>query len=201
MRKTGMLVPLEGQIHFVEGFRRGWEIAHNQGKPILILFTADWCNYCHAMAREAFCESSVVNLSQEFTCVLVDADAEPEVCRQFRVRGYPTIQFLSPRGLPLNRLTGKQAPVQLANEMQAALQAVAQKGRRTHHAPTSVNVSPWPTKAGPIWPTGGQPWLRSDQFRFNSLTRFCSIVFACPIRRCNGTIASQRQQSLDASAQ
>jgi len=125
--KTSLLEPLEGQIQFVEGFRRGWEVAHSQGKPILILFTAHWCNYCHAMAREAFCEPSVVNLAQEFTCVLVDADAEPEVCRQFRVRGYPTIQFLSPRGLPLNRLTGKQPPVQLVNEMQAALQAVARR--------------------------------------------------------------------------
>jgi len=125
--KAESRVPLEGEIKFVEGFRRGWEIAHSQGKPILILFTADWCNYCHAMAREALCEPSVVNLANEFTCVLVDADAEPEVCRQFRVRGYPTIQFLSPRGLPLNRLTGKQPPVQLVNEMQAALQAVARK--------------------------------------------------------------------------
>jgi thiol:disulfide interchange protein len=125
--KTGMLEPLEGQIQFVEGFRHGWEVAHSQGKPILILFTAQWCNYCHAMARESFCEPSVVDLAQQFTCVLVDADAEPEVCRQFRVRGYPTIQFLSPRGLPLNRLTGKQPPVQLVSEMQAALQAVARR--------------------------------------------------------------------------
>jgi thiol-disulfide isomerase/thioredoxin len=125
--KASLLEPLEGQIRFVEGFRRGWEVAHSQGKPILILFTAHWCNYCHAMAREAFCEPAVVNLASEFTCVLVDADAEPEVCRQFRVRGYPTIQFLSPRGLPLNRLTGKQPPVQLVNEMQAALQAVARR--------------------------------------------------------------------------
>ncbi len=125
--KVDALMPLEGQIQFIEGFRRGWEVAHSQGKPILILFTAHWCNYCHAMAREALSEPSVVKLAKDFTCVLVDADAEPEVCRQFRVRGYPTIQFLSPRGLPLNRLTGKQPPVQLANEMQAALQAVAQR--------------------------------------------------------------------------
>src|SRR6185437_62232 len=99
-------IALQGPIQFVQGFRDGWDMAHEQGKPILLLFTADWCNYCHAMAREALCDPAVVNLAHDFICVQVDADAEPEVCRQFRVRGYPTIQFLSPRGLPLNRLTG-----------------------------------------------------------------------------------------------
>ena len=68
-----------------------------------------------------------MSLSEQFVCVLVDADAEPEVCRQFRVKGYPTIQFLSPRGTPLNRVTGKQPTVQLVMEMQAALQAVARR--------------------------------------------------------------------------
>jgi thiol-disulfide isomerase/thioredoxin len=121
------LVPLEGRIDFVEGFRHGWEVANSQGKPILVLFTAEWCNYCHALASEALSEPSVVKLAGQFTCVMVDADSEPDVCRQFRVRGYPTIQFLSPRGLPLNRLTGKQPAGQLASEMEAALQAVARR--------------------------------------------------------------------------
>ena len=114
-----------GRIHFVEGYRAGTAAARDAGKPLLVFFTATWCDYCHAMANEAFCQDAVVNLSERFTCVLVDADREPEVCRQFRVRGYPTIQFLSPRGLPLNRITGKQPGHQLVMEMQAALQAVA----------------------------------------------------------------------------
>jgi thiol:disulfide interchange protein len=114
-----------GRIRFVEGYRRGCEVARAQGKPVLLFFTATWCDYCHAMARDAFCQEPVVNLSQQFVCVLVDADAEPDVCRQFRVRGYPTIQFLSPRGMPLNRITGKQPGHQLVMEMQAALQAIA----------------------------------------------------------------------------
>lgn len=116
-----------GRIQFTEGFRRGVDTARQQGKPMLVFFTATWCDYCHAMANEAFCQDAVVNLSERFTCILVDADRESDVCREFRVRGYPTIQFLSPRGLPLNRVTGKQPGHQLVMEMQAALQAVARR--------------------------------------------------------------------------
>lgn len=116
-----------GRLVFVQGYERGCQAAQHDGKPMLLFFTADWCQHCHAMAADALCQDSVVRLSREFTCVMVDADAEPKVCQQYHVRGYPTIQFLSPRGVPLNRVTGKQPPAQLVMEMQAALQAVARR--------------------------------------------------------------------------
>jgi len=45
------------------------------------------------------------------------------------VRGYPTVQFISPRGVPLNRMMGKTPAQQLAVEMQAALEATATRVR------------------------------------------------------------------------
>jgi len=119
-----------GRIQFVEGYARGSEIARREGRPMLVFFTATWCDYCHQMAKEAFSEDQVVRLSGRFLCVLVDADKEPNVCSNFGVRGYPTIQFLSPGGLPLNRITGKRPGHQLVVEMQAALQAVARRPER-----------------------------------------------------------------------
>lgn len=118
---------VQGPIGFVDGYRRGCELAQQDGKPMLVFFTAPWCDYCRAMMAEAFHHQAVVKLSGQFVCVLVDADAEPEVCRQFRVRGYPTVQFLSPRGTPLNRMTGKQGSAELVLQMQAALQALARR--------------------------------------------------------------------------
>jgi uncharacterized protein YyaL (SSP411 family) len=94
---------------------------------MLLFFTASWCEYCHQMAEEAFTHPQVVGLSGQFVCVLIDADAEPNVCRQFEVTGYPTIQFLSPRGVPLNRVVGKQPGHQVMMAMQAALQHVARR--------------------------------------------------------------------------
>jgi thioredoxin-related protein len=116
-----------GRLQFVEGFPRGYAEASRQSKPMLLFFTAPWCEYCHQMAAEAFVHPQVVNLSDQFVCVLVNADTEPDVCRQFAVNGYPTVQFLSPRGVALNRLVGKQPARQLMMAMQAALQNVARR--------------------------------------------------------------------------
>lgn len=118
---------IRGGVQFVNGYHRGFELARDQHKPMLVFFTAEWCTYCHQMEADAFTQAPVVNLSKQFVCILVDADCEPNVCRDFRVKGYPTIQFLSPRGVPLNRVTGKQPSQQLVIQMQAALQAVARR--------------------------------------------------------------------------
>jgi hypothetical protein len=79
------------------------------------------------MADEAFNDAQVVRLASQFTCILVDADAEPETCKQMHVEGFPTIQFLSPRGAPLNRLVGKRPSEQLIASMHEALQSVARR--------------------------------------------------------------------------
>lgn len=114
-----------GRLHFVEGFRTGSEQAMQEGKPMLVFFTAEWCGYCHQMEEEAFTSDQVAALSERFVCILVDADHEADICRQFQIRGYPSIVFLSPWGTPLNRLMGKKSANQLVLEMHTALQALA----------------------------------------------------------------------------
>jgi thioredoxin-related protein len=114
-----------GRMRFVEGYRAGAEAAAAQRKPMLLFFTASWCHYCHQLAAEAFTDSTVVGLSERFVCVLIDADREPSVCRYFQVPAYPTIQFISSRGQPLNRIVGKQPSREVVRQMQAALQQLA----------------------------------------------------------------------------
>jgi thioredoxin-like negative regulator of GroEL len=116
-----------GRLRFVEGYERGYSEARRQNKPLLLFFTAEWCHYCHQMADEALTNDQVVSLSDRFVCVLVDADAAPDICRQFRVARFPTIQFVSPQGVVLNRLEGKRPGHQVTIAMQAALQTVARR--------------------------------------------------------------------------
>jgi len=131
MASAGDDNPVQGAISFVQGYDRGYEQAQRQGKPMLVFFSAPWCDYCHRMADEAFADAVVVEWSERFVCVLVDAHAEPEVCGQFRVRAYPTVQFLSPRGVPLNRVVGRRGAEQLVTQMQAALGATARRSTAT----------------------------------------------------------------------
>jgi thiol-disulfide isomerase/thioredoxin len=116
---------VRGRLQFVDGYRAGVEAAAAQRKPMLLFFTASWCSYCHQLAADAFTDESVVRLSEQFVCVLVDADREPEVCQQFQVSGYPTIQFVSSRGQLLNRVVGKRPGHVLVRQMHAALQGLA----------------------------------------------------------------------------
>lgn len=127
-------VPADG-ILFVEGYHRATAMAHEQGKPLLLFFTADWCRFCHQMADESFRQGPVVSLSERFVCVLVDADHEQQLCQQFAVRMFPTILFVSGDGAVLGRVTGKQPSHKLIIEMQSALQTIA---RRTEWSPTTV---------------------------------------------------------------
>lgn len=120
-----------GNIDFIQGYSDGYQRAQEEGKPMLVFFTAQWCNFCHQMEAEAFTDSQVVQLARQFVCVLVDADQEPSVCQEFRVRGYPTIQFLSARGVPLNRMTGKRPAQHVVAQMQAALMATATRENQT----------------------------------------------------------------------
>ena len=114
-------------VPFVRGYDRGYERARREGKPMLVFFAADWCKFSQQMTDETFADSKVVRWCERFVCIRVDPDRETEVCREFRVRGYPTVQFLSPRGVPLNRVVGKQPADQLVLEMQAALSATASR--------------------------------------------------------------------------
>jgi thiol:disulfide interchange protein len=116
---------VRGSLRFIEGYEAGYAAAAAQKKPMLLFFTASWCHFCHQLAADAFNDASVVSLSERFVCVLVDADREPQVCAYFRVRSYPTIQFVSARGQLLNRMVGKRPGRELSRQMHAALQTLA----------------------------------------------------------------------------
>ncbi len=116
-----------GAVQFVAGHDAGLAHAQRTGKPVMLFFTAPWCTYCHQMADEAFTDAQIVALADRFTCVLVDADEEPQVCQYYGVRGFPTVQFLAASGQPLSRVVGKQPPHQLLLEMHSALQEVTRR--------------------------------------------------------------------------
>lgn len=115
---------------FVDGFAAGQRAAAASGKPLVLFFTAEWCGYCHEMAREALADGRVVALSKQFVCVRIDADAEPHVCQRFNIPGMPTLLFLGADGRALTPtgLIGKQPAEVVVAHMQAALQTMAYRG-------------------------------------------------------------------------
>lgn len=118
-------------LQFVSGYASALAEARREGRPLLVFFSAPWCHYCQQMSNEAFTDPEVVKLSRHFTCVVVDADVDAELCARLRVRALPTVQFISPSGVPLNRLTGKKSAPDVIAQMRAVLEAT------TYHAQSS----------------------------------------------------------------
>lgn len=114
-----------GELQFVSDHEIGRQLGAERGRPCLLFFTAEWCSFCHRMENSAFVDQRVSELAKHFICIRVDADHDQEVCRQYDVSGYPTIQFLSAKGQTLHRLVGRQSPDNLALGMQAALERFA----------------------------------------------------------------------------
>ena len=119
------LIVQRGSLFFVADSQTGRNLAQEHGMPCLLFFTAEWCTFCHKMEEASFYNSTVQRLANQFVCVLVDADREPNTCSEFQVRGYPTVQFLAADGRQLHSLVGQQSTSQLLAGMQIALERVA----------------------------------------------------------------------------
>jgi hypothetical protein len=78
--------------------------------------------FCRQMREETFADQQIIELASQFVCLAVDVDQEPEICQDFHVEAFPTIQFISPQGVRLHRVLGKKDPETLAAQMQVALE-------------------------------------------------------------------------------
>jgi thiol:disulfide interchange protein len=87
-------------------YARAAEQAAREGKPLLVDFTASWCNACNELEAEVFEQPAVrAMLMRQFVLVKVDFDADtPEsnaLLARFGVSGLPSVVFVSPDGVHL----------------------------------------------------------------------------------------------------
>ena len=85
------------------------------GRTIVADFTADWCPPCRAIAPE------LDILAAKYTdveFVKIDADTNPELTRELKILGIPTIVKFSPEGDEVARSTGAVKAEALALRLQ-----------------------------------------------------------------------------------
>ena len=112
----------EQHVAFLTDFGQALEEARRSGKPLLVFFETDECLYCHQMLEETFHDEQVIRLAENFVCLRIEAGDAPEICKDFHIEAFPTVQFITPEGAHLHRVLGKKEPATLAVQMQAALQ-------------------------------------------------------------------------------
>ena len=100
-------------IHWEKKFDEALKKAQRAGKPLVVVFWAEWCGWCHRLDRTTYADPAVVRRAQEFVAVKVNTEGsrrELQVSAKYGVRSLPTILFLSPQGRQLFRVNGYQGP-------------------------------------------------------------------------------------------
>ncbi len=77
-------------------FREAMARARREQKPLVLDFTAAWCQPCLRMIRETFPDPKVAPLLERCVLVKVDTDEHPGLSQKYGVVGLPDIRLLTP---------------------------------------------------------------------------------------------------------
>jgi thioredoxin-like negative regulator of GroEL len=91
-------------------FARGLREARHSGKPVLVVFYAEWCRHCASFSRQFF-NPAVVRLSKSLVMVRVDVDEHPNLSARYSPDGsyVPRTMVLRPDGSLISDIQGSQA--------------------------------------------------------------------------------------------
>lgn len=119
----------KGNVEMVPASTQAIEQAAQQGKPVVLVFTADWCPFCRQLERETLTDGEVARLAKQFVVLRVDmtSSTPPEetvqLARRYGAEGLPTVAFLNAKGEWVKELTlvGYEPPRAFAQRMRHVL--------------------------------------------------------------------------------
>lgn len=110
-------------IDWIADYASGTDQARAEGKSSMLFFTADWCPPCTELKEYVFSDKRVVAASRPLVNIVVDVDHNPEVVREYKVRGIPKIFFLNAQGRKIGTFDGPRSVKNLVKHMEAAAEA------------------------------------------------------------------------------
>lgn len=94
--------------------------ARQDGKPLLIYFSATWCGPCREMEASLWSRPDVIAMSGKFVCLHVDIDRDASTAARYDAVTVPAVSIADPWGTELARREGYGSP----DEYVALLRAV-----------------------------------------------------------------------------
>jgi uncharacterized protein YyaL (SSP411 family) len=86
-------------IHWRTWGEEAFQEAVQQDKPLFLVISSSWCEWCHIMDETTLSEPTVITiLNKDFIPIRVDSDMRPDVNARYNQKGWPSVALLSAEG-------------------------------------------------------------------------------------------------------
>jgi thiol-disulfide isomerase/thioredoxin len=113
-------------IKWEKKFDEAMRVAKRSGKPVVVDFWAEWCDWCRRLDRTTYADPAVIRKVEDFVAVKINTEGsrrEVDVATKYGVGArLPVILFLSPQGHQLFRIDAYQGPGQFPRTLDIARQ-------------------------------------------------------------------------------
>ncbi|MEO8970878.1 MAG: DUF255 domain-containing protein [Ktedonobacteraceae bacterium] len=90
---------LADRIHWRHWGQAAFQEAVEQDKPIFLLITSSWCQWCHLLDETTLSEGTIITiLNGDYIPIRVDSDLRPDVNQRYNQNGWPSVVLLSTEG-------------------------------------------------------------------------------------------------------
>ena len=106
-----------------EDYKQALAKADEDGKILMIDVYTEWCGPCKMLDKDTFPQKDVVDKSANFVTLKLDAEKGqgPDVAKEFKVEGFPTILFVDGKGKLVHSVLGFVDAKGMVAEMDKAL--------------------------------------------------------------------------------
>lgn len=110
------------KINWQKNLRSAHDAAVAENKPLLLVFGASWCTFCHKMQRETFTDRNLAAMiEREFISVALDFDKDTKAVKILDVESLPCTVVLSPEADLLLKSVGFAKADAYQKKLQQAL--------------------------------------------------------------------------------
>jgi uncharacterized protein YyaL (SSP411 family) len=86
-------------VHWQSWGQDAFQEAEQLDKPIFLVISSSWCQWCHIMDETTLSEPSIITiLNRDYVSIRVDSDLRPDVNQRYNQNGWPSVLLLSPEG-------------------------------------------------------------------------------------------------------
>lgn len=109
----------DGQpIHWYAGLKIAHEESQRTGRPMLIVFKAEWCEHCKKLDRQTLSDGRVARyINESFVPVELDLEQDADIAKALEVERIPCTLALNPQADLLGRIVGFVDDAQLRSAL------------------------------------------------------------------------------------